>query len=75
LFPDEEWVLKEPNIWVVESRLSEEYREKDKWEREMSQVRLLTERGSTAYFLPEKNNELDTERLLVYSIILFGSPL
>jgi hypothetical protein len=34
--------------------LPEEYKEPDKWEREMSQVRILTKRGSAAYFLPEK---------------------
>jgi hypothetical protein len=55
LFPDETWVYKEPNIHVAQSRLIEEYREKDKWEREMSQVRILTGRGSVAVFLPEKN--------------------
>jgi hypothetical protein len=54
LFPDEEWVLKEPNIWVAKTRLPEEYREPGKWEREMSQGRILTCRGSVAYFLPEK---------------------
>jgi hypothetical protein len=58
LFPGEEWVLKEPNIWVAKSRLPEEYREKDKWEREMSQVRILTGRGSVAYFLPEKKHSV-----------------
>jgi hypothetical protein len=57
LFPGEEWVLKESNIWVAKSRLPQEYREHDKWEREMSQVRILTDRGSMAYFLPEKKNE------------------
>jgi hypothetical protein len=57
LFPGEEWVLKEPNIWVTKSRLPEKYRERDKWKREMSQVRILMSRGSTAYFLPEKKNE------------------
>jgi hypothetical protein len=57
LFPGEKWVLKEPGIWVARSRLPEEYREKDKWEREMSQVQILTRRGSVAYFLPEKKNE------------------
>jgi hypothetical protein len=36
LFPGEEWVLKEPGIWVAISHLSEEYKEPDKWEREMS---------------------------------------
>jgi hypothetical protein len=57
LFPGEKWILKEPEIWVAQSRLPEEYREKDKWDREMSQVRILTGRGSVAYFLPEKKNE------------------
>jgi len=57
LFPSEEWIYKETNIWVARSRLAEEYRESDKWDREMSQVRILTSRGSIAYFLPEKNTE------------------
>jgi hypothetical protein len=57
LFPGEEWIFKEPGIWVAKSRLPEEYREPDKWEREMSQVRILTGRGSVAYFLPEKQND------------------
>jgi hypothetical protein len=35
LFPDEEWVYREPGIWVAKSRLPEEYKEPDKWEREM----------------------------------------
>jgi hypothetical protein len=35
LFPGEEWVFKEPGIWVAKSRLPEEYKEPDKWEREM----------------------------------------
>ena len=54
LFPYEEWIPKEANIWVAKSRLIEEYREPDKWEREMSQARILTGRGSAAYFLPEQ---------------------
>jgi len=53
LFPYEQWIPKETNIWVAKSRLIEEYREPEKWEREMSQVRILTSRGSAAYFLPE----------------------
>jgi hypothetical protein len=53
LFPQEEWIPTEANIWVAKSRLVEEYREPDKWEREMSQARILTGRGSTAYCLPE----------------------
>jgi hypothetical protein len=54
LFPYEKWIPTEANIWVAESRLIEEKQEPDKWEREMSQVRILTGRGSVAYFLPEK---------------------
>jgi hypothetical protein len=55
LFPAEEWVNTEPNIYVAKSRLSEKFREKAKWGREMSQARILTCRGSVAYFLPEQN--------------------
>ena len=53
LFPLEEWIPTDTNIWVAKSRLDQEYREPDKWEREMSQVRILTSRGSVAFFLPE----------------------
>jgi hypothetical protein len=53
LFPQEEWVPTELNIWVAKSRLVQREREPQKWEREMSQVRILTSRGSVAYFLPE----------------------
>jgi hypothetical protein len=53
LFPTEEWIPTEANIWVAESRLVEKYKEPEKWEREMSQARILTGRGSVAYFLPE----------------------
>jgi len=53
LFPNEEWIPTEPNIWVAKSRLSQERKEPKKWEKEMSQVKILTSRGSIAYFLPE----------------------
>ena len=53
LFSNEKWVHTEPNIWVAKSRLPQKYREPEKWEREMSQVRVLTNRGSVAFFLPE----------------------
>jgi hypothetical protein len=56
LFPNEEWIQKELNIYVAKSRLIEETKEWDKWEREMSQVRILTDQGSVAYFLPEIKN-------------------
>ena len=53
LFPDEKWILTEPNIWVAKSRLSQKEKEPKKWEKEMSQARILTNRGSVAFFLPE----------------------
>jgi len=51
LFPLEQWIPTEPNIWVAKSRLAIKYREIDKWEREMAQARILISRGSAAYFL------------------------
>lgn len=59
LFPHETWIPKEVNIWVAKSRLAVEYREPEKWEREMVQVRILTSRGSTACFLPESEKKLE----------------
>jgi hypothetical protein len=57
LFPHETWISVEANIWVAKSRFTEKYREPDKWEREMSQVRILTYKGSAAYFLPESEKK------------------
>jgi len=54
LFPAEEWIPIEANVWVAKSRLSQEKKEPKKWAREMTQVRILTSRGSVAYFLPER---------------------
>jgi hypothetical protein len=60
LFPHEEWIPTEVNIWVAKSRLVEERREPKKWAREMSQVRILTDRGSVAYFLPERFMQVES---------------
>jgi hypothetical protein len=57
LFPNEQWIPTEPCIWTAESRLAIKYREPDKWEREIAQVRILTNRGSAAYFLPESEKK------------------
>ena len=54
LFPDEEWLSIDVNIWAAKSRLLQKRLEPEKWEKEMSQVRILTTRGSVAYFLPER---------------------
>jgi len=53
LFPDEEFIPTEPNIWVAKSRIEQREKEPEKWEREMSQVHILTDGGSIAYFLPD----------------------
>ena len=57
LFPFEQWIPIEPCIWVAESRLTVRDREPDKWSREIAQARILTSRGSTAYFLPESEKK------------------
>jgi hypothetical protein len=57
LFPDEKWINTEKNIYIAKNRMIEKVREREKWEREMSQVRILANRGSVVYFLPEKKNE------------------
>jgi hypothetical protein len=62
LFPYEEWIPKEANIWVAKSRLSVEFREPDKWKREMFQVRILTSLGSVAYFLPESEKKAEPNK-------------
>ena len=54
LFPQEKWIHIEANIWAAKSRLVEKKREREKWKRELTQVRILTRLGSVAYFLPEK---------------------
>jgi len=62
LFPHEEWILTEQNIWVAKSRLKQRDKELEKWEKEMAQVRILTNRGSNAYFLPEKAMNNDNKK-------------
>jgi hypothetical protein len=53
LFPGEEWIFKEPNIYVARSRPQNSPKERIKLAWEIDQVRILTNRGSTIYFLPE----------------------
>jgi UPF0288 family protein (methanogenesis marker protein 3) len=74
LFPNETWVYKGPNIYIAKSRLIEEQREKEKWEREMSQVRILTKRGSVAVFLPEKKKNEETGKRCA-DMVLDGTVL
>jgi hypothetical protein len=57
LFPGEEWIPHGESIFVAKSRLSGGHKEQAKLYREISDVRILTDRGSTAYFLPERPKE------------------
>jgi hypothetical protein len=57
LFPKEEWILHSENIYVAKSRLNGGHKEQAKLYREISDVRILTGRGSVAYFLPERPKE------------------
>jgi hypothetical protein len=56
LFPDEEWVYREPNIYIARSRLQNSAKERAKLAWEIDQVRVLTNLGSVVYFLPEYRN-------------------
>jgi hypothetical protein len=56
LFPGEEWVLKEPNIWVGKSRIRNSPRERAKLVWEIELIRGLLDRGSVVYFLPEQKD-------------------
>ena len=54
LFPHEKWIHHGEGIFIAESRLSGSYKEQAKLYREIADVRILTGRGSVAYFLPER---------------------
>ena len=54
LYPQEEWVAHGDGIFIAKSRLSGGHKEQAKLYREIADIRILTERGSVAYFLPER---------------------
>jgi len=54
LFPLEEWIPHGNGIFVAKCRLSGGHKEQSKLYREIADVRILTGRGSVAYFLPER---------------------
>ena len=54
LFPFEEWIPHGKGIFVAKSRLTGGHKEQAKLYREIADVRILTGRGSVAYFLPER---------------------
>jgi hypothetical protein len=54
LFPKEEWIPHGEGLFVAKSRFSRRHKEQVKLYREIADVRILTGRGSVAYFLPER---------------------
>jgi len=62
LFPFEEWVPHGEGIFVAKSRLTGGHKEQAKLYREIADVRILTGRGSVAYFLPERLDDREIAR-------------
>jgi len=60
LFPHEEWIPHGEGIFVAKSRFSGGHKEQAKLYREIADVRILTGRGSEAYFLPERPEKEET---------------
>jgi hypothetical protein len=60
LFPHEEWIPHGEGIFVAKSRFSGGHKEQAKLYREIADVRILTGRGSVAYFLPERSKNEET---------------
>ena len=58
LFPLEKWIPHGIGVFVAESRMNGGHKEQAKLYREISDVKILTGRGSIAYFLPERIDEL-----------------
>ena len=53
LFPYEEWIIKEPHIWVGKSRVKNTPKERAKLAWEIEQIRPFITHESVVYFLPE----------------------
>jgi len=54
LFPHEEWIPHGQGIFIAKSRFLGGHKEQAKLYHEIDNVRILTGRGSVAYFLPER---------------------
>jgi len=53
LFPNEEWIKREHNIWVGRSRLKNTPKERAKLAWEIEQIQVFIKPESVVYFLPE----------------------
>ena len=69
LFPLEEWIPKEANIWVAKSRLWNTPKERAKLAWEIEQIRFFIGSESTVYFLPELKEDEDPGKLSADTII------
>jgi hypothetical protein len=69
LYPHEEWVPHGVNIYVAKSRLTGGHKEQAKFYREISDVRILTNRGSVAYFLPEQSDNKEAGKRYADAVI------
>jgi len=62
LFPHEEWIPHGEGIFIAKSRLTGGHKEQAKLYREIADVRILTGRGSVAYFLPERPDKRENAK-------------
>ena len=53
LYPHEKWELLENGIFIAKSRMPRSAEQINVLEKELQQARILVERGSTVYLLPE----------------------
>lgn len=52
-FPNEKWIWKEPNIYVAEGRNLKGKNEKEKFEKEFEQAKILANHNHCVYLVPE----------------------
>lgn len=69
LFPNEDWIPKEANVWVAKSRLRNTPKERAKLAWEIEQIRFFTENESTVYFLPELEDAEHAGKLSADTVI------
>jgi hypothetical protein len=69
LFPHETWIPQEAHIWVAKSRLAGGHKEQATLYREIADVRILTDQGSVAYFLPEDEKKEGKIKICVDTVI------
>jgi len=69
LFPDEEWIAKEPHIWVGKSRVKNTPKERAKLVWEIEQIRPFITPESVIYFLPEMEDSVLHGKLSADTII------